>query len=115
MTVDISKLSNMSRTYRRDVAQDPTQPDEVIQLLSQDRDEEVRTAVARNPAIGDDLMRLLAEDPDLDVRWRIATRLDAPVDVLLLLGEDPVEVVRQVARQNPAWIEDPIEVLFKKF
>ena len=115
MTVDISKLSNMSRTYRIQVALDPTQPDEVIRLLSQDRDEEVRAGVARNPAIGDDLMRQLAEDPDLDVRWYIAIRRDAPVDVLLLLGEDPVEVVRLMAQRNPGWIEDPIEFLFRKF
>ena len=115
MTVDISKLSNMSRVYRKQIAEDPTQPDEVIRLLSQDRDEEVRAGVARNPAIGDDLMRQLAEDSDLDVRWCIAKRLDAPVDVLLLLGEDSIEVVRELARQNPAWIEDPVEFLFRKF
>jgi hypothetical protein len=113
--VDISKLSNMSRAYRKQVAQDPTQPDEVIRLLSQDRDEEVRAGVARNPAIDDDLMRELANDPDLDVRWRIATRLDAPVDVLLLLGADPIKVVRDVAQQNPAWVDDPIGVLFRDF
>lgn len=105
----------MSRAYREQVAQDPTQPDEVIILLSQDRDEEVREGVARNPAIDDALMRELADDPDLDVRWTIATRLDAPVDVLLLLGEDSIRVVREAARQNPSWVSDPIGVLFRDF
>jgi hypothetical protein len=79
------------------VAHNKTVPLEILRLLSEDPDPEVRGSVADKRKLDPALFARLATDPDPSVRLRLAFNPKIPVTVLERLADDCDEDIRDVA------------------
>ncbi len=82
------------------VAHNKTIPIEILEILAEDPDPEVRRAVAMKNKLPAHLMTLLATDVDGSVRERIAYNKNAGEAVLQKLVDDPYESISAVARHR---------------
>jgi hypothetical protein len=85
---------------RRWVAHNKTVPVDILALLAQDSDSQVRLAVAMKRKITPSILRELAVDQDDSIRLRVAMHHQTPRDVLERLTFDSWQRVREVAEQR---------------
>ena len=75
---------------RRMVAENSKTPAEVLNILVNDEDYLVRLEVANNPNTAVNSLKILAFDYDAEVRWGVAKNPNTPVEVLKVLVNDDV-------------------------
>ncbi len=92
--------SATNSTERLKQASDRQTPAEVLALLSEDNDDQVRLLVAKNPATPHHVAAKLARDNSLVVRRGLATDRSCPVEILSVLAEDTDATVREVAKRT---------------
>ena len=73
---------------RQRVAENPRTPIDVLELLSADRNVDVRIAVGTNPSTPDHLRYSLAFDEDPNVRLGLAEDVNTPLELIEKLMED---------------------------
>ena len=91
------------------VAQNKTVPLEMLELLADDPDFQVRRMVAMKRKLPAALLAHLADDSDAPVRASVARHRKTPDEVLRRLADDPVELVRREARKRFPSPHRPIE------
>jgi hypothetical protein len=86
---------------RRNAAEDPRTPPELLAALAKDKGDAVRFRVAANPSAPPEALRELGGAPsDFPVRWLVAQNPAAPVDLLERLATDRDGGVRVAARRS---------------
>lgn len=83
--------------YKEWVVLNKTVPLEILEILVNDDNPNVRHAVAMKKKISIELLMKLAQDSDPSVRQRVAYNSQTPKSVLKLLSKDPVVIVSQKA------------------
>lgn len=83
---------------RRALANNPTLPPSLQELLAHSRDDLVRMNLAWNPSVAPRLLAYLGDDPWMAVRYNLAHNPSLPEDTLKALLTDPDEEVRACAR-----------------
>jgi hypothetical protein len=81
---------------------------DILAILAQDEDVDVRRYVASNPHTPAETLSALATDEDANVRYRIASNAHTPVETLSALATDAHYDVRCCVAKNP---QTPAEVL----
>ena len=84
------------------VAHNKTVPIEILEVLSTDRESDVRNAVARKRKLTKPLFKRLARDADEGVRLAVAYNENTPDEVLQLLVDDPWDQVAAKAKARLA-------------
>ena len=92
--------------YKAWVAHNKTIPLEILGILSDDPDANVRHAVAEKRKLSHPLFTKLANDSDESVRQRITYNAKAPDDVLRLLVDDRNESTKERARERLGLAKD---------
>ena len=99
---DLARLAALGPWGRRLAARRPEAPAELLAVLSQDPDPEVRASVAAHPGAGAPTLLGLAQDVAAGVRWAVVRRPDVPRDALSLLARDPLSAIRAAVAGHPA-------------
>lgn len=86
--------------YREWVAHNKTVPIEILEILADDPDDQVRSAVACKNKLTAELQLKLAHDPHESVRLHIAYNKNVRKSVLELLQNDEWERVREQATER---------------
>jgi hypothetical protein len=95
----LSKISKMSEEELRDLACNT--PDvEILNILAENENCEVRCVVAANEYTSADMFAMLAKDEDWSVREQVALNESTPADVLTLLAKDENGNVREAVAGN---------------
>jgi hypothetical protein len=81
-------------------AENASTPVEILEMLAESCNIEVRMAVADNPAASVDTMMLLAEDTNADLRYQIAENHNIDKSVLKLLTDDSHPYVAHRAQKT---------------
>src|SRR3990167_6954 len=92
-------------------AQDRDTPAEVLALLAQDQNADVRYNVALNTSTSPEALTLLAQDQDADVRYYVAQNTSTPAEVLTLLAQDQGADVRYSVAQNTSTPPEALALL----
>jgi len=82
------------------VAHNKTIPVEIMEILADDTDENVRFTVAMKNRLPENLQLKLARDPDSSVRNRIVYNKKATLRALMMLLNDDEEDIRKLARKR---------------
>ena len=104
-TPDVTKLPLQER---KELAQNPNTPPEILTLLAQDKVSSVRWRVSDNSNTPPEILTLLAQDEDWNVRWKVANNSNTPPEILTLLARDEDWSVRCGVACNP---NTPPEIL----
>jgi hypothetical protein len=79
---------------RREIADNPSTPVDVLEQLAVDEDRDVRWRVARNPSTSVDVLKQLATDENLWIKLCVARNPSIPLDSDtfqdLMIDPDPV-------------------------
>lgn len=86
---------------RQYVAMNPNTSVEILIRLIMDEDVYVRGSVAENPSTPVEMLAELSRDEDNWVRYYVAKNPNTPVETLAELSRD--EDVRQYVAENPKW------------
>src|SRR3990167_5950907 len=92
-------------------AQDQSTSAEVLALLAQDQNADVRYNVALNTSTSPEALTLLAQDQDADVRYYVAQNTSTPAEVLTLLAQDQGADVRYSVAQNTSTPPEALALL----
>jgi hypothetical protein len=87
---------------RSDVAGCKCLPVDILELLANDEDDEVRWWIASKRRAGAAVLESLAVDPNESVRERVAYNPSAPLSALRLLATDACERIALKARERLA-------------
>lgn len=79
------------------VIRNKTVPLNILRLLSDDPNSNIRAAIADKRKLDEDLFEKLSQDKDESVRQRIAYNKKTPLKILEKLSSDAEEMVRSVA------------------
>jgi hypothetical protein len=90
------------------VASNPHTPVEALSALAHDADTNVRCCVARNTQASAETLNALAQDADVYVRYYVASNPHTPVETLSALAHDAVVSVRRCVAKNT---HTPVETL----
>lgn len=85
---------------RKWVAHNKTIPVEIMEILADDSDENVRFTIATKNRLPENLQLKLAKDPESSVRNRIVYNKKATLRALRMLVNDEEEDTRALARQR---------------
>ena len=103
-TQDIDILSILvddeNADVRYEVAINPHTTSELLHKLVSDSDRFVRREVASSQNTSEEDLAYLSEDPDRDVRWNIADNENTPIQVLQTLIADKSPYVRKAAKHQ---------------
>jgi hypothetical protein len=97
---------------RQRVAQNPSTPVNILVQLAADEDRDVRLCVVGNPSTPADALALLWADTDKHVRWGVARHPSTPADVLAQLATDTDRDVRLRVAVNPSTPSEALAVLW---
>ena len=106
----ISELSEEPYAIKQELANTSDSLD-VLSVLAQDPDENIRIEVAMNPNISEALIRQLVSDSVWEVRCTIASRVDLPIDLLEQLSQDSMSSIRETIAENGATPESILRQL----
>ena len=96
-TPDVSKLPLQER---KDLANNPNTPPEILTILARDEDWDVRCRVAQNPNTPPEILTLLARAENRYVRYGVANNPNTPPEILTLLARDEDSSVRCRVERN---------------
>src|SRR3990167_5870791 len=96
---------------RRNVARNTSATQQVLTLLAQDKDVYVRCYVAQSTSTSPEALVLLAQDKDADVRYNVAQNTSTPAEVLTLLAQDQDATVRLSVAQNTSTPPEALALL----
>ncbi|MDF7647058.1 HEAT repeat domain-containing protein [Pantoea sp. Acro-805] len=82
------------------VAHNKTVPLEILNVLANDVDPDVRYSVAMKKKLSLEIFKRLASDEDYSVRLCIAKNKKAPSSILEMLSNDPEEDIKNLANEN---------------
>ncbi|WP_176014506.1 hypothetical protein [Victivallis sp. Marseille-Q1083] len=77
-----------------------TVPIEILELLADDEDENVRFEVASKRKLTRDLFLKLSKDPDATVRERIACNAKTPIDILRGIYPDEWDYINETLEER---------------
>ena len=77
-----------------------TVPIEILELLADDEDENVRFEVASKRKLTRDLFLKLSKDPDATVRERIACNAKTPIDILRGMYPDEWDYINETLEER---------------
>lgn len=100
----------VSMLDKNTIAQNSNTPIELMQKLSDDKNEYILEHLAKNPSLPIELMWKLSKDDDSDVRTFLARNPNLSIEVMQKLSEDEYGDVRDNLEENPNL---PIEILQK--
>jgi HEAT repeat protein len=86
-------------------ARDRNTSPEMLALLAQDEDANIRWRVADNINTSAETLMLLARDENESVRYTIAENINTLPEMLILLAQDKDKDVREVALQNMNYVK----------
>ena len=95
---------------RRNVANNPSTPVQILEMLATDKNAEVRYDVAKNPNTPVNILIQLSTDSKAWVRYDVAKNPNTPTNILSQLATDNDIGVRRNVAANP---NTPIEILSK--
>ena len=81
-------------------AEDPAAPTDILSMLAESCNVEVRMAVADNPSALPETVMMLAQDASDDLRYQLAENHNIPRKVLNLLADDSHPFVAQRAQKT---------------
>jgi hypothetical protein len=90
------------------VAENPNVPVDVLKVLAQDENDDVRSYVARNPNTSPETLQILAQDENKYIRFNVARNPNTSPEVLQILAQDKSKIVKLVVAENS---NTPVEVL----
>jgi len=114
-------LKNMDYDEKRELAENPSTPEDILRELATDEYQAIRATVAKNPSTPIDVLRDLAQDEHWLVRWNVAENPNVSSKLLVMLFEyekslrEPHEYVIQALYENknlPYIVKVIIETLF---
>ena len=82
------------------VIHNKTVPLEILSVLLEYPDPDVRSGIARKRKLSDEMFRILAQDTDETVRHAIANNRKVPKKILMQLASDPSEFVATTAKER---------------
>lgn len=113
-TKDLDILEQLSEDkdeyIRYGVAENKRTPEEILRKLANDEDRHVRETIALNPNTTEEVLRKLAGDKTRVVREYVAKNSNTPVDVLRKLSDDEDKDVRERVAEN---YNCPVDILRK--
>ncbi len=99
-------LSKLPLQERKDIAENPNTPPEILTILARDKDWDVRYEVAWNPNTPPEILTILARDESVGVRYGVANNPNTPPEALTILARDKDEYVRGRAAENPNYNQE---------
>ena len=88
-------------------------PDEILQILSKDKDIEIRAFVAERSDISEEIMKILANDKEKDVKTSLARNKLIPENVMKILAIDNYQTVRYILAGRSS-ITESIQLMLAK-
>ena len=106
------EIEKLSLQERKELAQSPNTPPQVLGILAKDKDRVVRRGVPGNPNTSIQALDILAKDEDWGVRREVAENPNTPSQVLDILAKDKDWVVRyKVAKHSKNITIDQLLIL----
>jgi hypothetical protein len=101
-------LSKLPLQERKDLAENPNTPPEILSILARDTHWNVRCEVAKNPNTPPETLTILARDKDVYVRRRVANNPNTPPEILTILAQDMDCIVRWGVERNPNYNQEVV-------
>jgi len=96
-----NKATSKDFMDRCEAASDVAVTVDLLELLSNDLDANVRGVVGENQITPQHILQKLSQDPDSGVRCTVARNPSTALEILLILLGDPDVYVRKGAKNNP--------------
>ena len=94
----------MTLEERKELADSPVTPAEILVELSKDDEDEIRFHVGKNPNTPSETLVKLSKDENVDVRgYAVVLNPNTPVETLTELSRDSSTWVRSNVAKNPKW------------
>jgi hypothetical protein len=92
-------------------AEDPAAPTDILSMLAESCNTEVRMAVADNPSALLETLTMLAQDDSADVRYQMAENHNIDQSILKMLSEDSHPYIAHRAQKTLRRLEVPAKVV----
>ena len=107
----------MNKVVKQNILNHPRISVEILKILSEDENKEVRKAALRHPkftflAYSNDELESIVKNNNTEVKLFIASNINTPLKIINLLTLDSNDEIRNKAFKNPNWESDLLELEF---